>query len=451
MKILLISPPSEKPYNERTSYALGIAYIEATLEKRGHDVYLLDYFQKSFEMVEEEILDKIKKNKPDIVGISCLTLNRTSARLISKKIKEKYPEIIIIIGGVHPTALPEQVILNYDIDTIVLGEGDLTIIELVNALESDRDLSSVEGIVYKSNGAPKFTGMSSLIKDLDELPFPKHDSFKEKILREKWAYMITSRGCPFGCQFCNSSQFWGNRIRYRSAENIAEEVEMILKNFNYPNIMFHDDAFTLNKRRVYDFVTEIKKRNLKFDWICSTRADSLDSDLIKAIKSVGCKHVAVGVESGSEKILQSIGKRVSKGKIIKTFEMLHNEGISTGIFLMVGNPGETDATVDETIDLLKKLGKTDLGSPSICTIYPGTPLYELAKSKSIIDDDYWLTNRLSPYYTAEHSEQELIRMANKVALANLKKDGYTNLILKSSKLFFQNPIGSIKRIVRQFI
>lgn len=451
MKILLISSPTEKLYKGRSSYALGIAYLASCLEVNGHDVDVCDYYQATFNESKQLIMDKVRDTKPDIIGFSCLTLNRTSSRILCETIKNAYPEIFIVIGGVHVTALPEQTVINYAVDAVVIGEGEHTIVDLVNALDSGESLSNVQGIAYKDNGQVKYTFARPFCKDIDSLSFPKHDAYRTKILKEKWAYMITARGCPFSCQFCNSSQFWGRKVRLRSPDNIVEEIEIILKNFNNPSIMFHDDTFTVNKARLFSIVDKVIERKLNFEWVCSTRADCIDRETIQAMKSIGCKHVAIGVESGSEEILRSINKKITKPKIKKAFELLHDEGISAGIFLMVGNPGENEETVNDSIKLLKEIGTTDLQSPSILTIYPGTSVYELAKSKGIIDDDFWLSNKLAPYYTAEHTKQELLRMANRIALANMQKDGILNFFGKAFKLFTKSPIGLVKRVIKQYV
>ena len=213
-----------------------------------------NYFNESWEKSKNKIIELIEKYSPDILGVSCWTMNRSSCFKIVKISKKMHPECKIMIGGVHASSLYSQVLENFPVDFVVLGEAEETTTELIKALEKKspkKSLKKIKGIAFKENKKIYFTGYRAPILNLDELPFPKHEFCRETIIKNKTATMITSRGCPFGCIFCSTSAYWGRRWRARSAKNVVDEVEHIIKKFPYAeNIFFEDDEFTVSHERV---------------------------------------------------------------------------------------------------------------------------------------------------------------------------------------------------------
>jgi len=448
MKILFICPPSETPFKQDDEYPLGLVYLASVLEKEGHEVLVKDYITRDWEKVKEEIINEVKISNPEVVGLSCVTMNRSSCFKLAKMIKKFRPKIKIIMGGVHATSLYEQILLNLPIDAIVMGEGEVTTPQLVNALETGNNLNNVKGISFKDGKKVIFTGHQEPIHNLDSIPFPKHELFKDRIKKTGTALMITSRGCPFGCTFCSTSRYWGRLWRPRSAKNVVDEIEYLKTNFPYvKRIFFHDDTLILDNKRIIDICNDILKRGIKIEWVCSGRVDRVSKEMLKKMKEAGCVRITYGVESGSPKILKSIEKNITREQIKKAIQITNEVGLDYRTYLMVGNPGESWDTIKETVEFLKELKNLSVESVGRLEIYPNTEIYQLAKKQGIIDDSYWLKDKKVPHYTYEHSENELTKMAYAIVASNQMQKGWLNFVGFGVKFFFDKPKKAMKYIL----
>ena len=409
-KILLITAsfenglrPSAVQHN--SVYPVGLAYLHSFLENEGNHVETLVLNEYRYEDCFE-IADKMLINfKPDVVGFQILTSNRVMSFRLIEHIHKTYPNIKIVIGGIHATAMCEQILVKYPYLIAVIGEGEITLLEIIN----DKKTENIDGIAFNDKGKIIKTKDRALIDDLDKLPFPKHEMFFKK--GRSIASLLTSRGCPFSCTFCSLRSISQRKVRYRSVKNVVDEMEYLTKTFpNLTDIWIHDDSFFLNNQRVIEICDEIINRGIKIGFICSGRMTPLNLEMVKKLEKAGFHHVLFGLESGAAKILQSCKKSITKNDAINAFKLFAKSPIRVTAFLIVGLPGETAATVEETIELIRNLQKIkytlyeDIG---ILGIYPGTEAYEIAKSKAIIDDSYWLTDQDTPLYTGEHSKEKL--------------------------------------------
>lgn len=410
MKILLaIAPWDMWEAEETTRYPNGLGYLAAILEKNKHEVDILDLTYSKWENVKDNVEEKVRKFNPDILGVSILSNSRISALKLMNFVKEIKKEIIIIAGGVHTTCLPEQVLKNYPVNYAVLGEGEITLIELINAIKYKKNkefFKKIKGISLIDDGEVIKTLPRERIKDLDSLPFPKHELFINVIKKYNYAQIMSSRGCPFSCAFCPSSVHWGRCMIQRSAKNIFEEMKYILKKFpNVQKIFFNDDEFICNNKKIIELCQIIIKNNLKIEWSCLGRVSSINEELIKIMKEAGCTQIIFGIESGSQRILDRIGKKVKIEDIINSINLCKKYNIEINYLTIVGLPGENAKSVKESIKLAKRLRM--VSEPAILIIYPGTEVYRLAKEKGQITDDYWLSEGLCPLYTSEHPKWRL--------------------------------------------
>jgi radical SAM superfamily enzyme YgiQ (UPF0313 family) len=422
MKTLLINPPQLFP-KELVYIPLGLAYLASMLKTYGYEVKVKDMTLYSWDKVRSEI----KQEDPDIVGIGCLTLWRNQTVKTACIAKELNPHVKIIVGGPHATFYPEHMFKMAPIDVVVIGEGEITLVELVEAFSKGEDLSKIKGIAFPKNGKVVRTETRPLIKSIDEIPFPSYDdfdlrkynglNFPKKLRHLVRTAMITSRGCPFACHFCSTSRYWGRFWRARSPENVVDEIEWLYNKYNVRLIHFFDDIFTLNRNRVIEICKEILRRKLDVLWQAETRVDCVDKELLRWMRKACCREINYGIESGSAKILRNIEKRITPEQIRKALKMTHEAGICTIGYLIVGNPGENEDIINETIELLKEFKPfrlpLDWSRPglyvawsALLSVFPNTPIYELSKSKGMIDDNYWLTDKPTPYYTGEHTLRE---------------------------------------------
>jgi len=456
MKIILVCPSFELAGGERSiSYPVGLATLGAVLEKEGHSVDVLDLSDIAWEEAKVTVKETIEKQKPDIVGISNMCTNRVSSFELIKLTKEINPNIKILMGGAHPTLMYKQLLDNFPIDYIIVGEGEKTTPELIRNIENKSPFfRGIKGIAFKSDREIIFTGNRDKMnsEELDKLPFPNHSYFKSKINKYGVAYIASSRGCPFNCIFCSSSQYWGRCRTQRSASNILSEIKHLKQQFpELKSLYFVDDEFICDKKRIMGLCDMMIKEKINLTWECLGRATSISEELVKHMKQAGCTKIKIGIETGSEKLLKSINKGVTTQQIIKASKIIQKCGVIVSAFLIVGFPGEDKDTVKETIALLKEI--KIVGEPAILQIYPGTELYDYCKEKGYLTDEFWLEDKLVPLFIYEHSRAKLMFWITKISFfSTLYTKGYLcafKLVL--GKIFKRIRLKSISQTIRRYV
>lgn len=457
MKVTFLNPPqtnSKYKFLGVVAPSLGIGYMASVLEENNVDVDVLD--ASALELSYDEIGEEILKRNPDIVSISALTPTIGVALDSADKIKQVKPDTIVVLGGYHPTFEYESVLKEKSVDVVVRGEGEYTLLELVHTLENHGDLKNVEGLAFhdENDGSLVLTPDRPIIQDLDELPFPAFHLFpmeKYRILNisTNVATIITTRGCPMQCSFCSSAALHGNKLRRRSYQNVCDEIELRLKEENIDTIAFMDDTFTLNKRFVTDFCREIKRRNLKFWWGCTSRVDTLDEELLRLMKETGCITLFMGVESADVNVLEKMNKNITLEKTQRAFELCRKVGIRTIASCVIGMPEDTRESINSTIEFVKKLDP-NYALYSLATPYPGTRFYNETFKKDLITIDDWSKYTLiNPVLkTMDCSSDEL---------RSLQKKAFIGFYLRPSYLFRQTSqdglvlLKTIVGIARQML
>ncbi|MEM3393778.1 MAG: radical SAM protein, partial [Candidatus Methanomethylicia archaeon] len=366
----------------------------------------------------QEIIRDIKSFSFDIVGISVKTATFKAGLNIAKICKEINPNSIIIFGGPHIACLPEDSIKYDYIDYGVIGEGEITMSELLKSLEKGEEPNNVKGIIYKKNGKIIKTSPREPIKHLDELPIPDHENIinGKKYPPETHGEIITGRGCPYLCIFCASNKIWGRNVRFRSPEKVVDEIEYIKNKFGTNYFYIEDDTFTLKKSFAIEICNEIVKRKLDIKFSCETRANLLDKELVKKLKMAGCDDISIGVESGSDETLEKIKKGINKNEIKNAFSIIKDVGgIKTSAFVMVGFPWEKRENMINTIEFAKSL-KPDRLIFSIVTPYPGTELFDYCERNH--------SNRLPK----TEAWEEFFHQSGKINLTELSKDDFEKTI-----------------------
>lgn len=375
-KILLINPPSEF---KTPVLPLGLASIAAYLKSKDKniDIRVLDAWAENLGF--EELKNRIAQTRADIAGIYMVSPRYSEGKKTIEICRQALPKAIIIAGGPHPSALPQETLKDIpQLDICAIGEGEITMHELAN----NTPLSTIDGIAYRENGEIKITKPREFIKNLDDLPFPAREFFPIKNYRTHPPYgrknpyftMITSRGCPFQCAYCSKDVF-KYLYRARSPQKICDEIEYLISQYNAQEIHFYDDDFTLNIKRAEEICDEILRRGIKIRWSCTTRVDLVNEKLLNKMKIAGCWLISYGVESGNQAILDSINKGFSIKQVVSAFELTRKIGIKTLAFFMVGLPGETKETTQETIHLAKKI-KPGFASWGVLVVYPGSGFFK---------------------------------------------------------------------------
>lgn len=389
---------------------LGIGYLISSLRKKfGNDTC-------EFKVINNGIEDVIKEFKPDIVGISSTTQNYTRA-ISYAKIAKKYG-LTVICGGIHITMLPTS--FTKDMDVGVIGEGEETICDIFGlflknkSLEID-GLKRVKGIIYWiESGNIEFTEKRELIPQLDNLDFPARDVLD---IQES-TYMFTSRGCPYPCTFCASTRFW-DKVRFFSAEYVVNEIEFLINNYAVKTISFYDDIFSLDVKRVKKIFNLLKDKDIlgKVRFTCSIRANLVDDEIIGLLKEIGVHTVSMGLESGNNEILQFLKKdNISITDNIRAIKIIKKHKITmlVGSFI-IGSPMEDKKNILETLKFIKKSKLDDFGL-YVLTPFPGTPIWEYAKARGLVNENMdW--NRLNVNYEEIH--QNAVIMSEKLTKEEL--------------------------------
>lgn len=370
---------------------LNLMYLAAVLEEASIPVKILDddLCQAGFEKVAK----LTQQANPSIVGVTATTATIKNALEYIKTIKKALPNVLTVLGGPHPTFLPEETLKSEKaLDVIVMGEGEETIVDLTEKFIKNgrNELPSVKGIAYKDNDKIKITQSRPMIQDLDSIPFPARHlvPFKKYETSNQSGGMITSRGCGFSCNYCSSSLIMGKKFRSRSPENVVDELEELVNRYGIHNIAFLDDIFMLKKKRAQMIADEIKDRGLDVSFVASSRVNTFDRETLESLKHSGMSTLYCGVESGSQRVLDLMGKGITLKQAEDAFKTAKNVGIDTVGSFILGYPGETIQEMDQTIDFSIKLDP-DYCQFSILTPFPGTPIYYELKHKNLLDTENW--------------------------------------------------------------
>ena len=408
-------------------YPLGLGYLHSYLESldRGHEVLTRFLNNVTQEKCMEVLSNDLEEFKPDIVGISMMTHSRVGAFRFIKYLEENHPHIKIVIGGMHVSVMYRQLAGHYKNVVCAIGEGEITMGELVQCWEEDGNLNDVAGIAFYDHEKKEtvVTKERTLIDDLDILPFPKHELFLWE--GKTIAGLLTSRGCPYKCNFCVLDAASRRKVRCRSAKNIVDEVEQILERHPTINtVWIHDDAFMIIKDRTIEFCEEIIRRGVKTQFICSARFRPISREVVMLMRDAGFVQVMFGLESGSESVMKLMKKGLTQKAVRHAMKLFAETGIKPTAFLISGLPGETHETVAETIDFVQELQHLhylyydDIG---VASIYPGTELFTLAKEAKmevpgygVIDDEFWLTGNDIPFYEVDHKYEQLLEWKEQI-------------------------------------
>ena len=339
----------------------------------------------------DDVRRELKDFYPDVVGITSVTPSIYRAYQVAKIAKEVREDCKVIVGGPHVTFLPDQTFKECRfIDVIVRGEGEETIRQLAEAPEKG-EWEMVKGISFRKGDRIISNESRPFIKNIDEIPFPSWDLLpmdKYQFCGQRYASMLTSRGCPFSCSFCASSRLFGGFWRGRSPENVVEEIRLLHDKFGIRNIEFVDDTFTLDQKRAEKICDEIVRGGLDISWGASSRVDTLSRRLIEKMKKAGCWILFLGIESGCQKILDAVGRRITIEQARKAVKIVKEAGIQVLGSFIIGFLQDTIETINETIRFAKTLN-LDYAEFSILTPYPGTLIYEHAKKNDLLLTEDW--------------------------------------------------------------
>lgn len=421
MKILLINPyrlvQSEIANIRKPARIihppLGLGYMASYIRKHStHTVEILDCIGAShgrrvnlgeythIGLDEKEIADYLKKSKPDIVGItSSFTAHHREALDVAAAVKRYDPEIKVIFGGMHATMDRMETIKNPAVDIIVMGDGEKVLLELLNDIESGRGYSKTPGTVARSGGEIIVNSMVAPIEELDSLPFPDFESLHmdyylgldagalERFLDEPIGVIMSSRGCPFNCIFCATDRLF-KKFRARSAKNIVDEIEYLVRKYSVKEIAFQDDCFLASAARVREICEEIIKRRINIRWSVPPGMNAwlLDYDLLKLMKKSGLYRVVIPVETASKETLKFIRKSVNLENTREMVRQCNKLGIRTSGNFMIGFPYETAKDIDETVGYILNTD-FDVISILICQPLKGSDLYELCKKEKIVGEE----------------------------------------------------------------
>lgn len=395
MKIVLAQPPNlQRSGNWKKMKVsrppINIALMASYLKRSGHEPFIYDF--DWFEGGPDEMAKLILSHSPDVVGFTCLTPRMEVTLRMAAKIKESAPKVKIVVGGAHINAVKERSLYTKDIDYAIYGESEEAFAELLKAIETNGDVSKIRNLVYRHGGKVVINPARPFIQNLDELPFPAWDLLKLEDYIDPAIFngihmgVMTARGCPWNCIFCSSGVIWGHKVRFRSAENVADELQYIVEKLGITNVMFYDDTFTVDKKRFLKICKEMVKRKLNLRYYCQLRVDTIDEEVANGLAESGCITAALGIESGDEEILKTLKKGYKKNRAYKAVAALKAAGVPILASYIIGSPGDTHESIKKTFEFAKELD-TDQAKFMICTPFPGTELFDMAVKKGILSGD----------------------------------------------------------------
>ena len=422
MQVTLISPPQNFSRTQETAGVvppLGLSYLASVLDPERYTVKIIDAVGEKYKqvftwrefmlrgMTFDEILGAMP---PDtrVVGISNLyTFAFMVSTEIARRIKGKYPDMIIVFGGAHPTVMTRQTLMQPEVDFVVLSEGEYTFRDLLEAIEKGSGWENLDGLAFRKDGEIVINPKTRFVRELDHVPFPRRDLlpmgnyFKARephgsANRQKWTTMIATRGCPYACTFCNTPQIWQRRWRSRSPRNVVDEIEQLHQDYGVEEIHFEDESLTTNSRWVIEFAQELKRRNLNIVWQTSNgvRAESITEESLDVMIASGCTQVVIAAESGSPKILEEvIQKKLDLDAVRRAVRLASRRPVFIACYFMLGLPDEKISDVFKSISLAMRLAAygADEVVFSVFSPLPGSKLLErlIEEGKVKVGDEFF--------------------------------------------------------------
>jgi len=450
MKVLLVNPPFEQEEESvgKTKSVrkvlniippLGITYIAAVLEKIGAEVKIIDCatgvsYEKVFKMLKEEF--------PDVIGITSTTPAFVNAKKVASFVRRELPRVKTIIGGAQVSALPHETMETSLFDIGVLGEGELTIEKLFKNYENNdfKELDKINGIVYVNENGVQQNKNQEFINNLDSIPLPARHLLPHPICyqptpascrRVPYAVMITSRGCPAQCTFCDRKIF-GESYRMRSTANLFAEIEEVVSKYGVREIRFFDDTFTVKKKRVYEICDEFERRKLNVIWTCLTKVVNVDGPMLKRMRKAGCWQVLYGLESGDDRMLKLLRKGNTVEKNKRAIRLAKEAGLEVRGDFIVGTPGETWVSLEKTVQFAIDM-KLDYAHFNKFNPLPGSELY-----RQLVRQGYKFD--FSKSSTLDHTEVLYMN-------PGMDKDKFSEYLDKANKRFYLRPNYILHRLL----
>ncbi|MFZ5573411.1 MAG: B12-binding domain-containing radical SAM protein [Thermodesulfobacteriota bacterium] len=417
---------------------LGLCYISSYLKNLSIKSKIID--ANALNLKEEEIIGLLAKYRPRAVGISATTPTIVKAYETIDCIKSFFPGMVVIIGGPHPSALPRQTLEeNKNIDIVVKGEGEITTRELVAAIKKNEGYRGIKGIIYREGTEIRVNPQRERIVDIDQLPFPDRSDLPIHKYRPsiKWyqrtpfTTIMTSRGCPNDCIFCASKNILGRTVRFRSPENVIAEIKLLIEQFGIKEIIFYDDTFTHNKKHAQRICECMLREKLDITWGCLSRVDKVDKPLLELMKKAGCHILSYGVESGNQEMLRRMRKKTKLEQIREAIKATTEAGIDISTSFVFGVPGETKASMEETIRFALEI------DPLFAQFYrvvpfPGTDLFTMYLEQNAGEKIKW---------------QEFLEVGNSdnlIKLDTITTADFNRLLKESYKRFYLRPSKILK-------
>jgi anaerobic magnesium-protoporphyrin IX monomethyl ester cyclase len=440
MKILLINPPYNiKRYMGGLAKVgwvfppIGLLYIASYIRTNNPDYNVRIY---DSQVDENQFIKFLDEFKPEIVGIACQSALVYSALETAQIVKQKLPDALVVIGGVHASLRPGDLLRSEDVDIVVRGEGEETFLEICRTFQTGGSFADISGISYKEQSSDtKHNPDRALAADLNNYPMPALDLVPIEKYRispdmrtgSRLGLIITSRGCPYNCMFCANKLLTERTYRLRSITSVIDEIEYLLKHYKINQLMIFDDNFAVDKKRTLELCSEFVRRGYpgKFNWWAETSVDVLDEEILMAMKKAGCSIISLGLESGNQRLLDMIKKKITLEQTRKIVELIHQVGIKSRASFILGLPSETRSESQETIKFAYSL-PLDQVRFSLATPFPGTELWDIAIKEGRIDPENidWTklslmggyTDFLPLYYPEGRSAEEMKRLQKKANL-----------------------------------
>lgn len=488
MKITLVRPPFYSFYLPSGGvHPLNIGYLVSSLKQAGFSTSFLDgemidfpskpkfkfldklrnvfrgpwLVEKNEEFLDEvmsykyhkvwnRFTDLIKDTSPNLVGISTYTSTMASTKIICERLKEKIPEVPIVLGGIHPTSRPRETLEKTEADYVIFGEGEQTMLELAEFLRNGvGSLKNIDGLGWK-NDEVNLNRSRSLIEDLDSLPFPEREF--ENGYNYSSHTVMTSRGCPFNCGFCASENIWGRKVRERSIQDVIMELKE-LRELGMNRVEITDDTFTLSKDRVIKWCDMVKENDLsELSYRVGSRADTIDEEMVRNLKTAGVDTITIGIESASSRIQKEINKNLDLERALENVSMINDYGVTIHCFFMIGHPTETKKDVEKSLKLMEKMGdlsNVELDLNVVCP-YPQTMYGKYAQKvkKLTVEDYYKMFHQAEPVINLTDMDYEEYKEAV-YKLQNVeKRKNFDNQVRTVINRFLSDPIEVVSRATK---